>query len=274
MKRMNTSVFTVNRFEECGSGCVIEWSDQEQRFRCCASYCKSRHCEVCMRSKANKIAANLRHRLEEKPNGRYRFITLTLLHTNTPLADQIKHLYDSFRRLRNMKAWKRSQRGGTASLEIKWDPKTRQWHPHLHIIGEGDYLDKFQLSALWKDASNGSYIVDIRRLDSGKDAAHYVSKYITKGTNGEVWSDDSAAAEWLTATKGVRSCLTFGTWRGYKLTANTSTAEDWKPVSTYTAAVQAARRGERWAVDLLCNLTKPENREEVRGTYVMEEWEG
>ena len=90
----------LDHFVNCGSGCVAEWSETEQRHRLAGNYCHDRHCEPCMRAKANKIAGNLRDRLEAKPHGRYRFITLTLKHSTAPLADQIRRIYKHFKALR------------------------------------------------------------------------------------------------------------------------------------------------------------------------------
>jgi len=270
MKRHCFNDFYVNRFEECGSTCSIEYSPSEKRHRLRASYCHCRHCEPCMRAKANKLAANLRAKIGDNKKRQYRFITLTLRHTNTPLQDQIKRLYLGFRKLRNRKAWKRSQKGGAAMLEVKWDAKARAWHPHLHVVSEGTFLDKKELSNEWLAATGDSFIVDIRQLHDAKEAAYYVGKYVTKGTNGEVWSEDDVAMEWCVASKGVRTCTTYGTWRGYKLLASPTDPGDWVKVASLTATMHAAQRGERWAVDTLCHVSPEKQREEVRRRYLSE----
>jgi hypothetical protein len=180
-----------------------------------------------MRAKANLLANNLRNRLAEKPDGRYRFITLTIRHSEDPLTEQLRHLYDSFKRLRASKLWRRTQRGGAAMLEVKWSEETRRWHPHLHIVAEGDYCNKHDLSEAWHTASGDSFVADIRKLDSERDAAHYVAKYVTKGTSANVWNDRSAAQEWVVATAGLRGCTTYGTWRGFKLLQKPKDPGDW-----------------------------------------------
>jgi len=203
-----------------------------------------------MQAKANKIVANLRAKLEAQASGDYRFITLTLKHSKRPLAEQIARLYQSFRKLRRMPEWKKTQRGGAAMLEVKWNPGTKCWHPHLHIIGEGTFIDKRDLSRAWKAATGDSSIIDIRRLNDAKETAHYVSKYVTKGTNGEVWSDDDAAQEWILASKGVRMASTYGSWRGYRLLQVTDDTTDWKPVTTMIELHAALSRYEEWAIAL------------------------
>lgn len=254
LESAGASTFELDRFRNCGSACTIETSPSTKKIRLRASYCKSRHCEPCMRAKANKIAGNLRNRLEQQPDGRYRFITLTLKHNTAPLQQQIRRLYAAFKKLRRSGPWADSQRGGAAALEVKWKPETGRWHPHLHIISEGDFLHKRDLSNGWLSATGDSSIVDIRQLDSAKDAAHYVAKYVTKGTNAEVWHQQSVAQEWIIATKGVRTVATYGTWRGYKLLQVTEEVTDWRPVSTLIELYNAIGRGEEWAMAMMTRL--------------------
>jgi len=229
-----SNVFQLNRWDECGSECLVEWSDTADKYRLRANYCKNRHCAPCAKARAGLLAANLRNRLAEQPqnNDRYRFICLTLKHSSEPLANQIKRLYKCFTKLRKSPCWKKSQRGGTAVLEVKWTPGSRVWHPHLHIVSEGDFLRSKDLKDAWFKATGDSFVTDIRKLDSGKDAAHYVTKYISKGTSDAVWLDDAAAVEWITALKGTRLATTYGTWRGFQLMHHDprNDVTDWKPV--------------------------------------------
>lgn len=251
LSSIGSSQKQLDNFDNCGAECVVEFHKEENRYRLRGSYCHSRHCEPCMKAKSNLLAANLRERLKDAATHQYRFLTLTLRHSQAPLCDQIKHLYTSFKKLRNSKLWKRSQRGGAAMLEVKWNPKTRKWHPHLHVVAEGNYIGKADLSEAWNKATGGSFIVDIRRLDKTKDVAFYVAKYVTKGTNSEVWEDSEAAAEWVTATKGVRTCATYGSWRGYKLLAKPPAKPGWSAVGLLRHVVQAAYRAEHWALHML-----------------------
>jgi hypothetical protein len=317
------SIWVLNRFEECGSGCTVEWSKEENRVRLCASYCKNRHCEPCMKAKGNKIAANLRNRLAKDRGHTYRFITLSLKHTNTPLPDQKRRLYAAFKKMRETDAWKhgtataealrgekdqakrehrkrrtrkqiiaelgsQGQVGGAATFECKWqDPKKFYkdkrgvlhhgdglWHPHLHIVSAGHYIDKYDLSKLWHQATGDSYIVDIRALKEEKDVAHYLSKYVAKGTTPEVWNNPDKASEWIAAARSIRTCMTFGTWRGYALTKSSSTATDWKPIATYNQVLAAARNSEEWAIGIMIQICPSDEPEEVRSRYVMSTGDG
>jgi hypothetical protein len=246
------SDLALHNWTNCGSHAVVEWSPRENRFRVRANYCRSRHCEPCARTKANTIARNLETRLAQGDGSNYRFVTLTLAHTEAPLAHQIKRLYASFRKLRTAGVWKDSQAGGAFMLEVK-RAKDR-WHPHLHIVAEGRFLHQAALSTAWRKATGDSYIVDVRAIKSGRDAAFYVAKYVTKGTSVGVWDEPDAAAEWVTATKGVRTCATYGTWRGKSLLKIDGGADDWQPLCTLDQLHRDAAQGKPGARELLNEL--------------------
>jgi hypothetical protein len=254
LPQAGTSSFAVDRFACCGSDAIVEWSPEEKRHRVRANFCHNRHCEPCARAKGLLLTANLRTKLEDVSGMNFRFITLTLKHSDDSLHDQIKRLYACYKKLRNTKLWKLSQIGGAAMLEVKWNPTTRKWHPHLHVISEGKFINAHDLSATWLAITGDSKIVDVRLIKSGKDAAFYVAKYCAKGTSNEVWQDREAAIEWVTATRGVRTCATFGKWRGWKLLEHPKTADDWKPIARLDKVLEAARAGEIWAQDIVKNL--------------------
>lgn len=253
-----TSDFAMNRFDECGSEALIEYSKTEDRYRIRANYCHCRFCAPCAKAKAGTLSRNLRARLEKQPQGndRYRFITLTLAHhAGDGLRDLIMKLLRCFALLRTSKVWKNSQRGGCMIMEVKWSRETG-WHPHLHIAAEGDWMRQETLSKEWHRVTGDSFKVDIRALKDAKDTAFYVSKYVTKGVNDEVWLDHNAAAEFVTSMKGVRTCGTFGNWRGFKLLAQDREHEatDWQPVSLLSQLAARARSGEIAAITMLMAL--------------------
>jgi hypothetical protein len=264
LQSAGASTWELDRWDCCGSDCVVEYSAQLKRHRLRANYCHCRHCEPCMRSKSNKIAANLRSRLGAGKSKEFRFFTFTLRHTSTPLRDQVKRLFASFKKVRSNKLWKKSQRGGAMLLEVKWNPETREWHPHLHVIAQGSWLAGRELSVLWEQVTLDSKIVDVRAIDSGKDVAHYVAKYVTKGTNAAVWADADASQEWIIAMKGVRVCDTFGSWRGFGLLKVTARASDWTPIGTLNRVMSESRAGVSWAMSVLLSLRPPGREDEAR----------
>jgi len=274
LKKFTHRQSIIERFENCGTGSCVQWSESLKRHRLTATYCKNKHCEPCMRAKANKIAANLRTKLGTGTPRQFRFITLTLKHSDAPLREQVQRLYKSFKSLRGTKFWKRSQDGGVFTLEVKLVEPTgaatteigrrlgHEWHPHLHVISDGRWISKQELSIAWKQITGDSEVVDVAAVDRGKDVAAYVCKYITKGTSPEVWDTDELAAAWLDASKGVRTCATYGNWRGFALCASTEDAKDWEFVGWLGKLICAARSGDQIAYDILTSL-RPEHEEQA-----------
>lgn len=264
-----TSERAIERFDNCGAECLVEWSDELQRYRLRASYCRNRHCRPCQKAKASLVAANLKSKLAagaKQDGDRFRFITLTLRHTDKPLRDQIKNLYRHFALLRKTKLWTQSQRGGTFQLEVSLNDRG-EWHPHLHIIAEGDFIKQDKLANHWMQITGGSFKVDVRAIKSGNDAAAYVAKYICKGVADNVWADRSKAQEWVTSTRGLRTCATFGTWRSFKLLSHDpcTEAKDWKPVALLSQICRQARAGSLADLNMLAVLANALQYDPTRG---------
>ena len=100
------------RFDACAASARVLRDPATDRLRIAAQYCRCRHCRPCQRAKGNMLAANLIKKLEGHATYEYRFITLTLKHSNRPLREQIRRLYHSFKILRRRPVWKQSQQEG------------------------------------------------------------------------------------------------------------------------------------------------------------------
>lgn len=138
-----------------------------------------------------------------------RMLTLTMRASNEPLKDQLKTLRESWNKFRRQKQIKAKIKGGLCVMEITHNAKTDRWHPHLHIVFEGDYLDQKKASECWAKAAAGSTIVDIRRIPSRMAAVNYLAKYVSKTSIFPV-RDIGRLDEWVTAVKGLREFSTFG----------------------------------------------------------------
>lgn len=241
MQRSGVSQKVLERFESCGSCARYAWATKEKRWVVIASYCKSRFCEPCMRSKQMIMAANLRRQLSARPIGKYRFTTITIAHTDDPLTDQLQRLLSWWRKLRTSKLW-RSQKGGSYFIECKRG-KDGRWHPHMHLLTEGHFLPQAALSDLWSKLTGGSYIVDVRAVRNMNDVCMELTKYVCKGTSSNVWDELDTAIEWICASRGVRMCGTFGTWRNFKLTQPIETTGPLVFVGTLTEIHDGAARG-------------------------------
>lgn len=161
--------------------------------------------------------------LDQVKSGPCRFLTLTMKHSNRPLAQQIDRIYACFRRLRRTKPWLRSVTGGAAVLEVKHAWKTDTWHVHLHCLLHGRYLPHRDLKAEWWRITGDSNVVDIRAVPNADSAAKYITKYISKPITSTIINKPDALAELIAACRRRRLVLTWGTWRGLKLSAKIST---------------------------------------------------
>lgn len=224
MIRTHQSDAKKSAFANCGARLRIEREavSGELRMRC--NHCHDRFCVPCGNAVAGCVAMNIKDRCQAAL-----FITLTLRHSPTPLKDQIKRLYDSFNKLRRRKFF--TAYGGAAFLEVKLS-KAGQWHPHLHIIADGQYMDAFRLSQEWHAVTGDSCIVDIRRVKDGGDVASYVSKYVTKPADATVFAVPDRLDEMMIALKGVKMMFTFGTWRRLKLKEMPESAGCWELIAS------------------------------------------
>lgn len=238
-------------FFACGSDAWIERSVQQPNIhRIRATYCRDRWCKPCSTERGRQIAAVLMHAIEPK---RTRLITLTLKHRDVGLRSQLDWLYKCFRRLRATRIWRRTQTGGAAILEVTYNADTQMWHPHLHILSVGTYIDQRALSIEWLRITGDSSIVDVRWVRNPTHAARYVTKYITKSVSSNVYRVDRALDEAILALKGRRMALTYGTWRGLQLRPKEPQGE-WERVESFREYMVRLNRGEEDAIAMWCQF--------------------
>ncbi len=207
----------LQRFDLCGSDpWVVVDENDNSRLAVHSNHCHSRWCVPCSRDRAARIVGNLKAPLA---NGNIRFLTLTLKHSDAPLAGQLDRLYACFRRLRRAHFWQDSVDGGAAVLEITHGRSDDRWHVHLHCLLQGRYLPHASIKAEWFRITGDSNIVDIRPVYSADHAAKYVTKYITKPLSTTIINKPDPLAELITACGRRRLVLTWGCWRGIRLSA-------------------------------------------------------
>jgi hypothetical protein len=211
--------------------------------------CRQRWCPMCADQKAKYAKESTRRWIEtlEKP----RFLTLTLKHCEESLKSQIEFLQDCFRRIRYRAFWKRNVTGGIWFLQVHRSKHDQLWHPHLHILLDGNYMEAAEVSALWDLVTFGSPVINIKQIKDVEYAAKYVARYssrparfvtMKKGTQ-EVESimplDDRI--EMITALHGKRLSGTFGTAKAVTLTPpkieNTS---EWQQIGFFDEIVENA----------------------------------
>lgn len=173
-----------------------------------ANSCHLRWCPVCAEVKRMQIKTAVAQwlRTVKKP----KFMTFTLKHSKESLSDQIKRLYKAYRLFRQHKFLKKKQRGGVWFFQLKRSEKTHEWHPHLHVVVDMDYINKVEIQDEWLLVTGDSFVVDVRAIKDPGKVVDYVSRYCAKPCNLANFTDadqDTVANSLF----GRRLCGRFGT---------------------------------------------------------------
>jgi hypothetical protein len=182
--------------------------------RVSSTACGLRWCPLCIRTRRHIITESTMQWLQKTKKAK--FLTFTLKHHTSPLGDQIDALYKYFRAIRKHPLFKSKIQGGIWFFQVKKSKDERYWHPHIHCLCEGKYIDQRDLSKLWEKITHGSRIVDIRAVKDNKKSAEYVARYAAAPCRlfGHTLPD---AVEIVSSLHGRRICGTFGTAKGIAL---------------------------------------------------------
>lgn len=229
-------------FRNCGAySWVWRKKNEPDKYRIKCTKCHDRFCTQCSFERGRMYARTIAGECVE---GRTRFITLTLRHSDDPLSYQLDTLYKSYRKLRQRQCWKCSQEKSIAFTEITYNLEKRQFHCHLHILSVGSYLDQKILSQAWLSITKDSFIVDIRLVHNSRQAAQYVCKYAAKGISANVLLESNKAEEVIQALKGRRLIIGSGSWRKIEPEKDTLVRSEWEQVGTLGGVIQLASEGD------------------------------
>lgn len=241
------------RFDCCGhTAWVMQSAENPDVLKVSAEYCHDRFCNPCQHTRARLIAENMKDYIGNK---QIRMITLTVATDGLSLPDSLKILYDGFRHLRRTKLWKSKVFGGCAFLEVKRSATSERWHPHLHILCEGLYIETGHLALTWHNITKTSFIVDVRLVGSPDKVCDYVVKYLTKPMALRYTNHEHLLDETMMALKGRRSILAFGTWYRLKLNQPIST-DTWRFICTLDELIKRSNSNELFAQRVLATLTE------------------
>lgn len=230
----------IERFRACGTNAWVQRSrEHPDRLRIAASYCHDRFCVPCGTAHGRIVAGRVRTWLGDRPA---RFVTFTTFANLQPLAHRLAQLYAAFRRLRRGEWWRSRVTGGVATVEVKRGLGSGKWHPHLHVLCRGKYLDQKELSREWHVATGDSYIVDVRLVGNAGQASDYVAKYVGKPASRTVYSDHNSLHEFMMALTGRRLLLTFGDCKLQKTQAPDD-LDTWENVGKLDDILWLARHG-------------------------------
>jgi hypothetical protein len=236
------------RFSSCGAKAHVQVSDTDPpTYRIAAETCHDRWCRPCQAERARTVSANLLDALTGK---QARFLTLTIQTDKLTLKQAVDKLYRSFAKLRLTVFWRSRVDGGAVVCEVKRAQRSGNWHPHLHALITGHYLELQRLRNHWFRITGDSYIVDIQRPRDLADASRYITKYLSKPVPASLVRNPADLREAMLALHGRRLVATFGDWRGLRLT-HTESQANWTNLCTFMELTDRALAGNTESIHLL-----------------------
>ena len=236
------------RFDGCGSHAwILESVDDPGHYKVACNRCRDRFCLPCSRDRSRHIASVVG---EFACDREVRMITLTIRQSDRDLRSDVDHLFASFTKLRRRKIWTRGQQGGIYFLEVKRRKSSAGWHTHMHVLTEGFWIDRKELSKAWLTVTGDSMIVDIRLCETTNEAARYAAKYAGKAVHGNCYHDATLLRTAMIAVKGRRYVGKFGTWKDLDLDSETDDGE-WRPVDSLERLLRRIDDGDATAAAVL-----------------------
>ena len=160
-----------------------------------ANFCRDRLCPMCSWRRSLKIFSQVSKVIDYislNHESSYLFATFTIRNCSIEdLSETIDLLLYSWKKLSLQKKFKSVVTGSFRALEVTYNKKTDEWHPHLHVILSVDknyfsnsYISQKEWSVMWHKALkvDNMPIVDIRRLKTLKGVSE-ASKYSVKGSD-------------------------------------------------------------------------------------------
>lgn len=230
--------------EECRKYAWFTRHKETGNVKVIANACRLRWCPICAEARRMQI----KHAVSDwiKTLKKPKFLTLTVKHADIPLAPQIDRLYKQFRVFRTHKFLKQKVRGGVWFFQVKRSSKTQEWHPHLHVILDSDYIDKIALSTEWNLTTGDSFIVDIRAISDPGKVADYVSRYAASPCKMSDFSEDDGM-EIATVLHGKRLCGRFGSAASCRFKTEKPVDFDrWEKIGSWTDIVLNCSKNSRF----------------------------
>jgi len=210
-----------------------------------SSACRLRWCSLCTDARRGFVT----HQVSEWIlTAKFpKFLTVTLKHSDAPLAHQIQSLYDYFRKFRKAKFVKDGAYGGIWFFQIKRSSRTGQWHPHIHCVIEGKYLAQGKLSRLWEKITFGSKIVDIRPVRDLEKGAAEVARYASTPADLKTIKPDDYV-ELFQSLHKRKSCGTWGTAKNVSLRQpKADDVDQWENIGSWSV-IKATQNREPAAI--------------------------
>ncbi|MCJ7828470.1 MAG: hypothetical protein MUP81_01870 [Dehalococcoidia bacterium] len=141
------------------------------------------------------------------------FLTLTIknISDNDFGKDCVRDIRQCFGKFRRQ--FKRKIKGGFYVVQAT--NRGNGWHLHIHVLFDGWYIPKEMISKAWAEITGGSYIVDIKQIQSPKTAVRYLLSDFLQSPR--IRPEDKMAFNYV--FKGARLVQSFGCYSKIKLRA-------------------------------------------------------
>lgn len=221
----------IERLDDCHKFAWFARNQQSGEVRVQSNHCRLRWCPLCSHIKSWFISHSITEWLETKSAPK--LLTLTLRHSGNSLANQISDIYHHFQNFRRVKWIKKAVQGGIWFFQVKYNEKSGDYHPHIHILLDSDFLPQQSLSDTWLKVTSGSYIVDIRTVYNPPKAASYVARYVARPANLADMPIEQRQQVYM-ALHGRRLAGSWGTGKGVNLTGKPpETDEKWTRIADW-----------------------------------------
>ena len=145
-------------------------------------YCNNRWCIVCNRIRAGKLINGYKKPLSELKNPQ--FVTLTIPNVKADeLSSSIDLMYKNITRIRKVLQKNKTQMKGIRKLEITYNSRRKDYHPHFHLIVESKKVAEEVVNRWLGHYVNAKRIgQDIRFADANSivELFKYFTKMFTK----------------------------------------------------------------------------------------------
>lgn len=183
----------ANKIEDCGTF-VGFYNDDGIPKIVKANFCRERLCSICAWRRQAKFIAQMIPVLTSLEKEDYKFIFSTVTVKNcdyNSLNDVLNNMLVGFAKLRKRRKIQRSWMGICRSLELTYNHKTNEYHPHIHMLiavkedyfsNKDCYITQEELTEIWQNVCELDYkpVCDIRRVNNTEKATIETLKYALK----------------------------------------------------------------------------------------------
>ena len=204
------------RLEDCGS--IIGFNEYGEISS--ANFCKDKLCPICQWRKSRRVFGEIMQiqKIVENKISDFALLTLTLKNTVT-LSEGIFDIMKGFYNFSNDRTFKKVSDGYIRTVEITYNNKFKNWHPHIHLIialKDNYYSENFikteKWAEIWGRSARLDYspIVDMRAIGQSlqmrEKAVAEVAKYAIKPfqTKGDINAELNAYVGLYGGTKHRR----------------------------------------------------------------------